>query len=711
MNTEAGTPSDLRSEKDENASLALLYVIAGELHAYLDLDTVLHRVLIATASTMGTSDGSLYVFDDLGNITHRLVIKGWQVQDKNDTRADVVVKKGLMGWVMRHRQGAIVADTAQDGRWYSLADEPPHSAIAVPLQTQTAVIGVLTLVHEQPDYFSESDLVVLTLIADQAATAVINARLYQAEQRRRQLAATMSEVAQTISATLDLDRLFDVILEQLARVIHYDSSSILLKRGNGLRVVAAQGFDDPGVVLGLSFDRAEEYLAFRAIRQRRTIVVDDVQQDADWRVSHCTQHVRGWIGAPLMTQDEVFGVLTVDSCQPRAYTQEDAQVVTTFAHQAAIALANARLVEQLQSAEMRYARLFEDSTDMVLIFDLEGRVLDANRKACGLLHRDKTSLVGLDVGALEAGLRARFDTSLSTWRAGQEVVFEVELPVITGRAVPVEFRTKRTDYGGAESIQWTGRDMSARRELEQLRQDLTSMLMHDLRGPMGNLLGAMETIPMVLGELPTDSPLAQLVDVALRSGQQLRDLVDSMLDVSRLEQRQVPLDRAPRSVDELLGTVEDQLSPLAEARQVKLRFEVQDQLPLLWVDQTMIRRVLVNLVDNAIKYSPSQGQVRVLANKYEGFIAFSVTDQGPGIPPQDHWRIFDKFARLQYEGAPTGVGLGLAFCRLAVEAHGGRIWVESAPGQGSTFSFTLPIADDRQNSRKARKKGQGSRKK
>jgi NtrC-family two-component system sensor histidine kinase KinB len=698
VNTESEAYTNRHSQQGENASLALLYLVAGELHACLDLDTVLHRVLVATARTMDTPDGSLYVFDDMGNVTHRLAIKAWQVQDKGDTQADVSVEKGLMAWVIRHQQGAIVANTAQDERWYPLTDRSSQSAIAVPLQTQSSVIGVLTLVHEGPDYFTETDLVVLTLIADQAATAVVNARLYRAEQRRRQLAATLAEVSQTISATLDLDRLFNVILEQLARVIHYDSSSVLLQQDNSLLVVATRGFDNPGRVLGLSFDCAEESLALRAMRQRQAIVVDDAQQHPSGYVTDYTRQVRGWIGAPLMTQEEVFGVLTVDSHQPRAYTQEDAQVVATFAHQAAIALTNARLIEQLQAAEARYARLFEDSTDMILIFDLEGRVLDANRKACELLLLDKNSMLGRDVGVLEDSLRARFDAALPDWRAGQEVVFEVELPVATGEVIPVEFRTNRTDYGGADSIQWSGRDMGARRELEQLRQDLTSMLMHDLRGPMGNLMGAIEMIPRVVAGLPPDSRLAQLVEVALRSSQQMRDLVDSMLDVSRLEQRQVPLDRAPGSVDNLLRAVEDQLSSAAEARQVELRFEVHNQIPVLWADQTMIRRVLVNLVDNAIKYSPPEGQVRVVASRQEGFFAFSVSDQGPGIPPQYHWRIFDKFARVEYEGAPMGVGLGLAFCRLAVEAHGGRIWVESAPGQGSTFSFTLPIVESPQRS-------------
>jgi signal transduction histidine kinase len=330
---------------------------------------------------------------------------------------------------------------------------------------------------------------------------------------------------------------------------------------------------------------------------------------------------------------------------------------------------------------------------MLLIFDTGGKVLDANRKASEALHRDKETLVGIEVGALDNELSTRFENSLPTWCDGQEIVFEVDLQATPERVIPVEFRTKHIDYGGADGIQWSGRDISARREVEQLRQDLTDMLVHDMRGPMGNLINAINTIPLVMGELPPGSPIAQLVDIARRSGQQMQDLIDSMLDVSQLEQNEVPLNRTRVQVATLVRIVEDQLSSMATAKQVELRFEVQGELPEPWIDQEMIRRVMVNLMTNALKYSPRGGQIHVIASEQEGCIKFSVRDHGPGIPSEYHWRIFDKFARVKHGNMPSGVGLGLAFCRLAVEAHGGRIWVESTPDQGSTFFFTLPLVD------------------
>jgi signal transduction histidine kinase len=210
---------------------------------------------------------------------------------------------------------------------------------------------------------------------------------------------------------------------------------------------------------------------------------------------------------------------------------------------------------------------------------------------------------------------------------------------------------------------------------------------------MGNLMNVIRTIPHLVGESTSDSPLAQMMDIATHSGQQMHDLIDSMLDVSRLEQREVPLNRTRGQVENLLRSVGDQFSTMAESRQIELSIEMQDRLPVLWADQDMIRRVLANLVSNAIKYSPREERIEIVAGEHEGCIQFSVSDHGAGIPPHYQWRIFDKFARVQQEGAPKGVGLGLAFCRLAVEAHGGLIWVDSVPGQGSTFSFTLPVTE------------------
>jgi signal transduction histidine kinase len=151
--------------------------------------------------------------------------------------------------------------------------------------------------------------------------------------------------------------------------------------------------------------------------------------------------------------------------------------------------------------------------------------------------------------------------------------------------------------------------------------------------------------------------------------------------------------RAQTNLNTLITEAAEQVQPAAEGKDTALRVEVPPRLPFVNIDGDMIRRVIINLMDNAVKYTPRGGSIFIIAKSSVQEITISIRDNGPGIPPSEHTKVFNKFSRLERgrESAPKGLGLGLAFCRLAVEAHGGRIWVESAVGRGSTFNFTLPI--------------------
>jgi signal transduction histidine kinase len=172
------------------------------------------------------------------------------------------------------------------------------------------------------------------------------------------------------------------------------------------------------------------------------------------------------------------------------------------------------------------------------------------------------------------------------------------------------------------------------------------------------------------------------------------DLVNAILDISRLESGRMPLDRAEVAVGDLItATVAAQL-PVALEKDLELEREVPSDLPAAWVDAKLMERVLQNLVGNAVKFTPDGGVVRVTAEidgaETDPRILVAVSDTGPGISLQIRDRLFQKFVTGRQEG--RGSGLGLAFCKMVVEAHDERIWVESTPGEGTTFFFTLPVA-------------------
>jgi signal transduction histidine kinase len=138
------------------------------------------------------------------------------------------------------------------------------------------------------------------------------------------------------------------------------------------------------------------------------------------------------------------------------------------------------------------------------------------------------------------------------------------------------------------------------------------------------------------------------------------------------------------------------VAPSAKGRRQTLADKLPDELPPIWVDEDMARRVLINLVENSIKFSPSDGTIEISARTEDGWVHFWIKDHGSGIPSSEQEHIFDKFTRLRGKGKAGGLGIGLAFCRLAVQGHGGHIWVESEVGTGSTFHFTFPVATKEQ---------------
>ncbi len=228
------------------------------------------------------------------------------------------------------------------------------------------------------------------------------------------------------------------------------------------------------------------------------------------------------------------------------------------------------------------------------------------------------------------------------------------------------------------------------RKSEQLRQSLSDMIVHDLRNPLTALMGGLDLLDLTMvEELQPDQ--RRLLDNARHSGHVLLELVSELLDISKMEAKQFRLHLEPVNVCELLLTNVRDFKGLAELEGQAVKVTRCEAGQTVLCDPQLVSRVIANLLSNAIKHTPRGGSVQIEAEGRDGHLIVSVTDTGVGIPPEYQERIFDKFG--QVEGADNlrrGTGLGLTFCKMAVEAHGGRIWVESEPGQGSAFRFTLP---------------------
>lgn len=233
--------------------------------------------------------------------------------------------------------------------------------------------------------------------------------------------------------------------------------------------------------------------------------------------------------------------------------------------------------------------------------------------------------------------------------------------------------------------------VSELRRAEAMRDSLTNMIVHDLRSPLCGVMGHLELLEFFTRKGDAEKT-RKSIEMASTAANMVNEMVTSLLDVSRLEAGEMPLDLAPHDLREIAETaMQPFLSGVQATRAIEMRLASEPVIANC--DRDIIRRVIANFVSNAVKFSPSHEAVRVQVAVEDGKPTVSVRDRGPGIPPELHDKVFEKFGQLD-EGRRHvhSTGLGLAFCKLALEAHGGGVDLVSAPGAGSTFSFVLAAA-------------------
>lgn len=432
-----------------------------------------------------------------------------------------------------------------------------------------------------------------------------------------------------------------------------------------------------------------------AQHSRRTIIARDLSTDPRWvRNSNVTGLPRegSAIAVPLEKRDRLYGVMTLIHPEIDYFDDSIAEWLSGVADVVSACIGNvdAWTVEAPQD-EGRYRWLFEDAVVPIIITSLDGFILDANRRACDFLRCQRSDLIEHPINTIHRmGTGPLGFDRFETLHSGRELEFRTTAYTADGVDLPVIVRARRLFFDNNDVIFWVEQDLSTQMELERLRQDLTAMVYHDLRGPIHTILSSFSALLRLL-QNNIQPAVQDLLQVGSRSTQQLSRLVESLLDIQRLEEGKAVLDPKSTPLNSILANAAQLVQPLASEADQSLMYDLPAELPNVYCDADMIMRVVTNLIENAVKYTPMGGTIHLKATQIVSGIRISVTDSGPGIPQHMQRQIFDKFSRVKYKDAPKGLGLGLAFCRLAVEAHGGQIWVESEPGQGASFMFTLPV--------------------
>lgn len=683
--------------QDQRAVLELLYKVSREFASALDLKAVLTRVLFSTINNVGGERGSIIVMDDNGRAVDSAIVYGNQLRESTTIQLKETVERGLAGWVVRNRVAALVPDTSMDSRWLRREDDlversGAKSAMCVPLMVREKLVGVLTLVHPVPKAYNDEHLELMQAIADQAGIFVLNGRLFSESQRQARVMTALAEGAAHLNKSVRLDDVFDNILSQTRQALQVDIAALGMVNGDELVFRAAS---DSGKSLIGKRMKLRDGIAGLVAREERGVIIPAVVSETLLADAEKLPNVkvRALACAPIHVQGKVIGVLEAFNPVNKSFDPDALLVLTGLGSLAGTTIQNAELFENLDVARKRYRDLFEGSIDPIVITDFHGLILEVNKQASIFT---KYSAEALHKFLIEQVHDVNFE------KTGQEfekvndaaIVYESTLYDSHGGMHPVEVYVRTVIFIESKSIQWILRDITERKDLDALREDLAAMIYHDLRSPLANILSSVEMLDAAFtkDEKETAAPIMR---IAHHSIDRIQRLISSLLDLNRLEQNHPVGERQVVTVSLLVGDAIEAVRPSAEGREQTIHWNITvDDLPSVFVDVDMIRRVLINLMENAIKYTPFGGHVEVGAELDGEFLRMYVQDNGPGIPEVESERIFDKFTRLKNKTGASGLGVGLAFCKLAVQGHGGKIWVESAPEQGSKFLFTLPTAKE-----------------
>jgi PAS domain S-box-containing protein len=626
---------------------------------------------------------------------------------------------------LQKRQPLQIDDTDRPGKyhaaWEALRSRGVRSLLLVPLVAQDYVLGVLALgVTEQPRRFRPDEVALARVLAGQLAAAIATFRLNAEAQRRNDELNTLNDIATTVTSSIDTHEVYKLIVQKLNEYFKVDAGSLLLRD---------EATDD--LIFVMTLEGGEEKLAGVRVPPGQGVVghvvttqhweiVHDAQSDPRFygKVSEDVGYItRSILCVPMIVKSRVIGAIELLNKLNGQFTEDEAERLMRMAAFIGVAIQNAHLFQQVADGRDRLAAILNSTTDGILMTDMHGAVLTANPMAAQLFEANEQELTGRTLDELLYGLHARAHEVIARTRGGAESatednaapvqVSEIELrdprhSFIRQLAMPVRDAAGEV-YGQLAVF----RDITQEKELEQLREDYTGMLVHDLRAPLTSIMNGVMMVRRGLGG-PVTEQQQELLKIAHQGSQTLLELINTMLDISRMEEGRMPLELQPLAPYAIMDHAIERLQGSASTHRVQLEQRLAVGLPLIEADSDKIVRVLQNLIDNAIKFSPTNGVVTLGACFCEArrplgadlpinppiqegaWLIMWVQDRGIGIPRAYHERIFEKFGQVR-GGKVRGTGLGLTFCKLVVEAHGGHIWVESEEGAGSVFAFALPL--------------------
>ncbi len=487
---------------------------------------------------------------------------------------------------------------------------------------------------------------------------------------------TLQKISSQITSSLDLDQVLKTVVDASVDLTQAEEGSLLLldEDTGDLYMRASRNFREDFVkTFRLP---AQDSLVGKVLLSGEALLIDE---DEPQKIT-TSYFVHSMIYVPLRLDHQIIGVLGVDNrMSRRSFTKDHLALVSSLADFAAIAIQNARLFSNSQTERNKLETILTNIEDGVIIRDLDGRLILINRKAKELFLIQEPNIAGKRASdVIHNSDLLEFMGNLNNATSSR-----VELSMEDGRV----FYAQLTTIQGIGSV-ITLQDITNLKELDRIKSDFVNTVSHDLRSPLTAILGYVELIERVG---PINDQQKEFIHRVQISVHNITSLINDLLDLGRIE---AGFDSRKEFVpiSTIIHYTVDGLRSRAIEKKQQIQIDEMDDLPLVLGNPVRLRQMLTNLITNSIKYTPEGGEITVLARDAEEQIIVQVNDNGQGIPTIDQPYIFDKFYRAGNVSSDVpGTGLGLAIVKSIIENHNGRIWVDSSPGKGSSFTIVLPV--------------------
>jgi PAS domain S-box-containing protein len=591
------------------------------------------------------------------------------------------------------RRPIVSTELATDGRfsegWRAAASSFARSLIAAPIERQRGgEAGLVLVFFAEQRQLDDDDLELAQQLARTAVGALERSELYETERRTRALAQKLGDSRSLLSRAHDPIAVAEESARQAVDLCAADAAC-LFELDRGELVCRARLGDGTGELGEKRLAAAASLVAERVLRLRQPLAIEDAlsQERAERFDPLLGSGHAALLAVPLSSQEDVpGGVLAVYSRRPRDWRPEEIEALVSLAGNTSAALDNASLYLRVSLESERSLAILASAADGIVAVDRAGKVVLWNAAAERITGVASTEALGRTPAEvlhhdLEEGADGQpRERTILLARGGHEIWLSVSEAIM------------KDPSGEIAGKIFTLRDISADRFVEQAKTDFVASVSHELRAPLTSIYGFAETL-LRRNELFDEGQRRTFLAYIASESERLTEIVDTLLDVAQLDSGELEIELGSTDVTQLVNEVVDRARASQElsANGQTIQVDLPDEPLRIEADREKLSRVLFNLVDNAIRYSPSGGTITVRGRRGPETVELRVADQGAGVPEAERERIFSKFYRGESSLMGGGTGLGLFISRGLISAMGGRIWIESPEGEGSVFAIELPI--------------------